>query len=84
MSSNNPALFSDKILACLKAPDEAPGVERIESGFRSLETGLVYEDVDDLIPSLFMPTKDEGEDVTTRVKSFWLWDWTNVSLSSTK
>jgi 2-polyprenyl-3-methyl-5-hydroxy-6-metoxy-1,4-benzoquinol methylase len=71
MSSNNPALFSDKILACLKAPDEAPGVERIESGFRSLETGLVYEDADDLIPSLFMPTKDEGEDVTTRVKSFY-------------
>ncbi len=71
MLADDSSLFSDKILNCLKAPDNAPGVERIENGFRSLKTGMVHEDVDGLIPSLFVPTEGDGEDVTTRVKSFY-------------
>jgi len=65
------SLFSDKILSCLTAPDDALGVERIEHGFRSLETGMFHGDVDGLIPSLLVPTEAEGEDVTTRIKSFY-------------
>jgi SAM-dependent methyltransferase len=64
-------LFSNKILSCLKAPDNAPGIERIDKGFRSLETGMVHEDKNGLIPSLFVPTEGEGEDVTARIKSFY-------------
>jgi SAM-dependent methyltransferase len=65
------SLFSDKILSCLESPDDASGLERFKNGFRSLETGKVYEDVDTLIPSLFLPTEGAGEDVTKRVKSFY-------------
>jgi len=69
--ANDSLLFSDKILACLKAPDDAPGIERIENGFRSLETGMLHHDADGVIPSLFVPTKGVGEDVTNRIKSFY-------------
>ena len=63
--------FSEAILACLKAPVGTSGLERVAKGFRSLETGVVYEDVEGPIPSLFVPTEGEGEDISQRIKSFY-------------
>ena len=66
-------LFSDKILACLKAPgggDETDLVEVVEGGLRCRQTGEVYPLIDG-IPSLFNSIEGEGNSVTSRVKSFY-------------
>ncbi len=65
-------LFSDRILACLKAPGQGNDttIEEVENGLRCPQTGEVWEHVRD-VPSLFVPAEGEGEDVTTRVKAFY-------------
>lgn len=68
-------MFSEKILACLKAPelDDHTTLEMVPGGLRCAETGTIYEYLDD-VPSLFAPTNgangDSG-DVTVRVKAFY-------------
>ncbi len=62
-------MFSDKTLACLKAPggtDETE-LESTEGGLRCQQTGEVYPFLEG-IPSLCQPLEGEGEDITTRVK----------------
>lgn len=66
-------MFSQKILACLKAPGGSNDTELEEQGAGSLrcrQTGEVYPFIEG-IPSLFNPTEGEGKSVTSRVKSFY-------------
>lgn len=65
-------LFPEKLLACLKVPgqSDSAGLERIDGSFRCLATGHVFEDIH-TVPSLFVATEGEKEDVTSRVKSFY-------------
>ena len=62
--------FSDRILACLKAPgsNNDTDLELIEGGLRCRQTGQVYPDVDG-IPSLFVG--EDGLEVTGRVRAFY-------------
>ena len=65
-------LFSDRILACLKAPghsDDA-GLEIVDGGFRCRSTGDVYGFIGD-IPSLYQPRSGEDETVTAKIRSFY-------------
>lgn len=72
LSSGPPPMFSDQILACLKAPggSDAQGLELIEDGFRCPETRDSFPFIDG-VPSLYSPPDGKGEDVTARVKSFY-------------
>ena len=63
-------MFPEPILACLKAPGGSGGLEPVDGGMRSTQTGETFPFVDG-VPSLYSPEKGEGEDVTTRVKSFY-------------
>ncbi len=66
-------LFSDKILACLKAPgggDETDLVEGVEGVLHCRQTGAVYPLIDG-IPSLLNSIEGEGKGVTSRIKSFY-------------
>ena len=69
-------MFSDRILACLKAPggSDGHGLELIEDGFRCPDTGETYPFIGG-VPSLYaLPSGEiegEGEEVTRRVKSFY-------------
>lgn len=65
-------MFSDRILANLKAPG---GQDRMDlalagDGLACAETGETYPFIDG-VPSLYAPLQGEGEDVTHRVKSFY-------------
>lgn len=66
------SMFSDKVLACLKAPGGADetDLECKEDGLRCLQTGEVYPFVEG-IPSLYQSLEGEGEEITARVKSFY-------------
>ncbi len=70
--SSDTAMFSSKILTCLKRPGGSNDdqLELIDNGLRCARTGDVYPFIEG-IPSLYMPMKGEGEDVTSRVKSFY-------------
>ena len=64
--------FSDRILACLKAPggyDETT-LEPVENGLFCPQTGKTFPFIEGVL-SLYAPLKGEGEDVTRRVKSFY-------------
>ncbi len=65
-------MFSDKTLACLKAPGgtDETDLECTEGGLKCLQTGEAYPFVQG-IPSLYQPLEGEGEDITARVKSFY-------------
>ena len=65
-------MFSDRILACLKAPggDDETTLEPVENGLRCPQTGETFPFIEG-VPSLYAPSKGEGEDVTRRVKSFY-------------
>ena len=65
-------LFSDRILACLKAPghsDDA-GLEIVDGGLRCRTTGQTYTFIDG-IPSLYQPSAGEDSSVTAKVRSFY-------------
>ncbi|MCH7935544.1 MAG: class I SAM-dependent methyltransferase [Proteobacteria bacterium] len=65
-------MFSDRILACLKAPggDDETTLETVETGLHCPQTGETFPFIEG-VPSLYAPLKGEGEDVTRRVKSFY-------------
>lgn len=65
-------LFSDRILACLKAPghsDDAD-LEIVSGGLRCRTTGHFYAFIDG-IPSLYQPANGEINPVTKKVRSFY-------------
>ena len=66
------AMFSERILACLKAPlgDDDAGLAAVENGLRRERTGEVFPFIDG-VPCLFVDPEGEGEDVTGRVRSFY-------------
>ena len=72
LSTEPVPMFSDRILACLKAPggDDETTLEPVENGFRCPQTGETFPFIEG-VPSLYAPSKGEGEDVTRRVKSFY-------------
>ena len=72
VSTAPPPIVSDRILACLKAPggSDGHGLELIEDGFRCPDTGKTYPFIGG-VPSLYAPPEGEGEEVTSRVKSFY-------------
>lgn len=65
-------LFSDRILQCLKAPggNDSDGLEPCANGLRSITSGQVFPLIGG-IPSLYLPSPGEGQEVTARVKSFY-------------
>jgi len=65
-------MFSDRILACLKAPsgDDATHMEMMDGGLKCGNSGETFPFIDG-VPSLYQPLEGEGEDVTARVKSFY-------------
>ncbi len=65
-------MFSNKILACLKAPgqDDDTSMEMTTEGLRCTETNIVYPYFDG-VPSLLTPLSGDGRDLTERVKSFY-------------
>jgi SAM-dependent methyltransferase len=65
-------LFPPRILSLLTAPGgpEDSRLEEVAGGLQNVETGELFPYLHGL-PSLFAPEKGEGEDVTTRVKSFY-------------
>lgn len=66
------ALFSDRILARLKAPggDDDSTIEEVAGALRCRETGALFRHVDG-VPSLFTGVAGDGAEVTDRVKSFY-------------
>jgi 2-polyprenyl-3-methyl-5-hydroxy-6-metoxy-1,4-benzoquinol methylase len=65
-------MFSDKILACLKAPgggDDA-ALEAVDGGLFCPGTGETFPVIEG-VPSLYAPPEGEGEEITRRVKSFY-------------
>ena len=68
----SPAMFSDKILSCLKAPGGANDdeLEITKGALRSVQSGITFPYINN-VPSLFLPEKGSGEAVTKRVKSFY-------------
>jgi SAM-dependent methyltransferase len=65
-------MFSDRILATLKAPAGANDttMELVDGGLTCTETDEKSPYIDG-IPSLYVPNEGEGKDVTARVKSFY-------------
>ncbi len=63
------ALIPEPILATLVHP-EGGSLERIEGAFRDARTGAPYPD-EQGVPSLYVPSEDEGSDVAARVRSFY-------------
>jgi SAM-dependent methyltransferase len=66
------ALFSDRILACLRAPGHGQEcrLEEVEGGLRCVETGETYPWIRG-VPSLYAPAPDEAREVTDKVRSFY-------------
>jgi len=64
--------FSDKILACLKAPGgtDEDGLEIVEGGLRSVLTGEFFPDRDG-ISFLFKPSPGDTSSVTDMMRSFY-------------
>ena len=65
-------MFSDRLIACLKAPGGADEDSLVEEahGLRCRRTGERFPFVEE-IPSLFAPSPGGGADVTDRVKRFY-------------
>jgi SAM-dependent methyltransferase len=65
-------LFSDRILACLKAPGHGDDcrLEQVDDGLRCVETGELFPSIGG-IPSLYAPAGDEAREVTAKVRSFY-------------
>jgi SAM-dependent methyltransferase len=65
-------LFSDRILNTLTVPgaEGAAGVQLRDNALYCPATNQTFEFIRN-VPSLFIPTEGEGEDVTTRIKSFY-------------
>lgn len=66
------SLFPDKILARLRPPRGPGGAVLVESpdGLCCTETGEFFPHIGG-VPSLYVPPDDQGEDVTSRVRSFY-------------
>jgi SAM-dependent methyltransferase len=66
------AMFSPKILACLKAPgkDNSTHLELTDNALRCVETGEIYPFIHG-VPSLYQPSPTEGEEVTRRIRLFY-------------
>ena len=71
-SMNSTPMFSDRILPCLKAPggNDDAALEMVENGLHCPGTGEEFAFIEG-VPSLYAPAKGEGEEVTSRVKSFY-------------
>ena len=65
-------MFSDRILACLKAPggNDESDLKPADGGLRCRETGEIFSYIDG-VPSLYAPMEGEGGDITRRVQSFY-------------
>ena len=65
-------LFPDRILDCLTAPGgpDTSRLEEVAGGLRNVDTEEVFPNLHG-VPSLFAPEKGAGEEVTSRVKSFY-------------
>ncbi len=72
METPNTTMFSDRILANLKAPGgtDDTTMQLVQDGLRCAETGKASPYING-IPSLYVPNEGEGKDVTARVKSFY-------------
>ena len=72
MEFSKTPMFSDRILATLKAPGGTDNttMELVEGGLKCAETDEKSPYIDG-IPSLYVPNEGEGKDVTSRVKSFY-------------
>jgi 2-polyprenyl-3-methyl-5-hydroxy-6-metoxy-1,4-benzoquinol methylase len=66
------APFSDRILACLKAPGgtNEDGLEIVDGGLRSIKTGEAFPDQDG-IPFLYKPSAGDTSLVTDMMRSFY-------------
>lgn len=66
------APFSDRILACLKAPGgtDEDGLEIVDGGLRSIQTGETFTDRDG-IPFLYKPSAGDVSSVTDMMRSFY-------------
>ena len=71
-SAETTPMFSDKLLACLKAPGagEEMHLEAAAGGLRCPRTGAEYPYVDG-VPTLFQAPRGDGEEISVRVKSFY-------------
>ena len=65
-------MFSNRILDCLKQPggDNSSGLVLQNGALKATKTGQNFDFIDG-IPSLYVPLEGEGQDVTSRVKSFY-------------
>jgi len=66
------APFSDRILACLKAPGgtNEDGLKIVDGGLRSIKTGEIFPDRDG-IPFLYKPSAGDTASVTDMMRSFY-------------
>ena len=66
------SMFSERILSCLKAPSgsDDTALELNGDSLRCKPSGEDYPFIEG-IPSLYVPNKGDGEEVTARVKSFY-------------
>ncbi|MBT5048650.1 MAG: class I SAM-dependent methyltransferase [Rhodospirillaceae bacterium] len=72
MTAAETALFSDKVLDCLKAPGgiDSDTLVLEGDGLRCTTSGERYDNIEG-IPSLFAPLSGDGVEVTDRVKTFY-------------
>ena len=66
------APYSDRILACLKAPGgtNEDGLKIVDGGLRSIKTGEIFPDRDG-IPFLYKPSAGDTASVTDMMRSFY-------------
>ncbi|BCA54228.1 hypothetical protein W02_13680 [Nitrospira sp. KM1] len=66
------ALFSEKILPCLKSPGcgDETGLEVCDEGLRCRSTNEVFPLVDG-VPSLYRPAESENRQITSKVRGFY-------------
>jgi len=72
VNTSSAPMFSDRILACLKEPGgaNADNLRLVGNALVGTDSDKSYDFIDG-IPSLYMPQEGEGEDVTSRVRSFY-------------